>query len=69
MQNWEIRNLGIYCDFYEMRAYTKNKEGKLVIDTDISADPNFSGMDSVVDDDKNPKCYYKYKTAAAVKNI
>ncbi|CAI3946010.1 unnamed protein product [Commensalibacter communis] len=69
MQKWEIslRAAGVYSDIYEINAYTKNKEGKLVIDTDISSDPNFEGVDGIVDDDEHPRRYYKYKTAAAIK--
>jgi len=69
MQKWEIslRAAGVYSDIYEISAYTKNKEGKLVVDPEISGNPNFSGIDGIVDDDEHPKRYYKYKTAAEVK--
>ncbi|CAI3927563.1 unnamed protein product [Commensalibacter communis] len=70
MQKWEHSfppAIQMGSDSYEIRAYTKNKEGKLVIDADVSADPNFEGIDGIVDDDVNPERHYKYKTAADVK--
>lgn len=69
MQKWEhhLFGVGIDNDEYETNAYTKNKDGKLAIDPDISGDPNFEGIDGIVDDDEHPRRYYKYKTAAEVK--
>ncbi|CAI3937689.1 hypothetical protein [Commensalibacter communis] len=69
MQKWEhhLSGVGIDNDEYETSAYTKNKKGKLIIDADLSADPNFSGIDGIVDDDVHHRRCYKYKTAAEVK--
>lgn len=69
MQKWEIKAYQVGVDFYETYAYSKNKEGNLVVDKKISRDPNFSGMDGIVDDDENPRRYYKYKTAAIKKYL
>ncbi|CAI3940936.1 unnamed protein product [Commensalibacter communis] len=69
MQKWEhsMPAIGLYGNSYEIHAYTKNKEGKLVMDTNISGDPNFSGTDGTVDEGMHHMRHYKYKTAAEVK--
>ncbi|WP_271789606.1 hypothetical protein [Commensalibacter communis] len=66
---------GMDGDFYQIYAYTKNKEGILSLDRIISGDGNLSGFDggrdckSYANPDGNDDCYvnYKYKTAADVK--
>lgn len=69
MQKWEqsMSAINIYDNSYNTIAYTKNKNGKLSIDLDISKDHNFFGIDGTVADGK--KVHYKYKTAAVIKNI
>lgn len=70
MQKWEINAYRVGSDVYETMVYAKNKEGKLVINTDLTKDNDiFSGMDGIVDDDENPRRYYKYKTAAIKKYL
>ncbi|OUI78448.1 hypothetical protein HK18_10540 [Commensalibacter intestini] len=67
MQKWEqnMPAINIYDNSYDTIAYTKNKDGKLCIDLNISKDHNLSEIDGTVADGK--KVHYKYKTAAVIK--